>query len=833
MRLTTIITSWAAVCLLGGNIASGQETAALKLAHPQPQQVIQRTGVAAGEGFANVLVNGTLPSDVDGATWEFRVEAISDAPGRGVDWTPFTITAQEGNFAGTVRVAAGGWYRLDVRCRKDDVVIASGSVEPMGVGEVFVVAGQSYATNCNDERLTVADALGRVVAFDSASATWRVANDPQPAPDGSDGGSIWPPLGDALAKELNVPIGFANVAVGATSSQQWMPGGSLHPRLVDVGKVLGRFRAVLWQQGESDVIAKTSLEQYVANIQTIRETAALAWSFEPPWLLAKSTLHPTVYSDPAGENRIRAAIDQLVKRPGFRAGPDTDALAGENRGDTQSRRHFSGIGQRRAAEMWQAAIRREVLPELPSVGSLRVGVAEVDITPPLGFPMAGYYHERLAEGMIDPLKAKAIVFRDGDTAAALVVCDLIGIATDLSREVRQRAAEKTGIPASHIVISATHSHTAPDYMKELWLNLGGVRQDPTRAAYVEKLIAGPVDAIVNAHAAAQPVVLACGAAVQQIPVAFNRRFVMRDGSVRTWQNLANPEVVRAAGPIDAEIGLLAIRDPETDAMRGVLSNFALHLDTVGGMKWSADYPMFIEQTLRQAAGPELISIFGTGCCGDINHADPSTPVRNKADFIGGSLGDSIARQLDQLPLLGDTTLFVKSREVQLPLQDATQEEVAHAIEIVAAAARKEQVDFLEHVTAYKKLILDQFRHREPFANTSEHITWGLSRSLAGIGETLPADVTVMTIGHDVAIVCLPGEVFVELGLAIKQGSPFRTTLIVELSNAVETIYVPHRAAHAGGSYEVTNSSLQPGSGELLVETALSLLREAATPTDQP
>ena len=86
---------------------------------------------------------------------------------------------------------------------------------------------------------------------------------------------------------------------------------------------------------------------------------------------------------------------------------------------------------------------------------------------------------------------------------------------------------------------------------------------------------------------------------------------------------------------------------------------------------------------------------------------------------------------------------------------------------------------------------------------------------------------MLTLGSDVAIVCLPGEVFVELGLAIKQGSPFRTTLVIELSNNVETIYIPHRAAYAGGSYEVTNSALKPGGGEMLVETALSLLREAA------
>ena len=112
-----------------------------------------------------------------------------------------------------------------------------------------------------------------------------------------------------------------------------------------------------------------------------------------------------------------------------------------------------------------------------------------------------------------------------------------------------------------------------------------------------------------------------------------------------------------------------------------------------------------------------------------------------------------------------------------------------------------------------------------YANTAEYITWGLSHSLAGVGETLPVDVTVIALGQDLAIVTLPGEVFVELGLAIKQGSPFRTTLVIELSNSVETIYIPNRAAYAGGSYEVTNSTTQAGPGEMLVEAALDLLRE--------
>jgi len=461
--------------------------------------------------------------------------------------------------------------------------------------------------------------------------------------------------------------------------------------------------------------------------------------------------------------------------------------------------------------------------------TLLTGMAEVDITPPRGFPMAGYYHERLAEGALDPLKAKAIVFRHGKISGALVVCDLIGIATDLTSEVRKQAAERTGIPAENIALAATHSHTAPDYMKELYLRLGNENQDPDRAAYIDTLISGIVSAIVKAHTSAGVAQLKLGTAIQEPLVSFNRRFVMRDGSVRTWMNYSNPNVVRAAGPIDPEIQLLAIND-QNDRQIGMLSNFALHLDTVGGMNWSADYPFYIEKTLRKYAGDDFISIFGTGCCGDINHANPNSKEVNKSVVIGTCLGESIQKQLSLLKPIESDHLSVISRTVRLPLQGATPQEVERSVLLLKLAKAKEKVEFLDHVTAYKKLVLDHFTHAEPFANSIEHITWGLSRSLAGVGDSLPVDLTVITIGHDVAIVCLPGEVFVELGLAIKQGSPFRTTFVIELCNSVETIYIPTRAAYAGGSYEVTNSNVMPGSGEMLVEAALSMLRECASAT---
>ncbi len=461
-------------------------------------------------------------------------------------------------------------------------------------------------------------------------------------------------------------------------------------------------------------------------------------------------------------------------------------------------------------------------------------MAESVITPPEGFPMAGYYHERLATGVLDPLKAKAIVFHSGQEQVALVVCDLTGIAVDLSQEVRRQVFAKTGLPAEHVVVAATHSHTAPDYTKDLYDYLAATRSGTALPnAYAAKLIGGIVDAVVKAHSTAQPVIVEAGSVSQLEPVSFNRRFVMKDGSVRTWMRLDNPDVVRAAGPIDPEIGLLRIRTTDGDRTLGVLSNFALHLDTVGGTLWSGDYPFHIEQALRRSLGAEVVSIFGIGCCGDINHSDPVKKERNKTDFIGQSLAKTIEASLPQLTRITQPRLRVRHATVPVPLQEVSAEQVAAAKPLVTEARSGKQVEFFALVTAYKSLMLDQLTHKSPHAKTTDFLSWGLTHHWAGVGPSLPVDVQVIAIGGDVAIVCLPGEVFVDLGLAIKRASPFKTTLIVELSNCVETVYIPHRGAYAGGSYEVTNSTLEPGSGEMLVEAAIRLLRDAASETPAP
>ncbi|MEI8380366.1 MAG: sialate O-acetylesterase [Planctomycetota bacterium] len=344
------------------------EPAKVEIDQPKPYQVIQREGFEPQRasihepegpelGFADVLFRAPRPEGVKG-DWQYRLVLHEHGFGETYEWHLFDVGTDETQLKGLLEVPAGGWYRLEIRCVDDEETTAAGSVVAIGVGEVFVVAGQSYAGGWNDDVLKVADPSQAVSTYDWEAKTWRVANDPPPH--NGEGGSIWPALGDMLVPTLRVPVAFVNVSVGATSSTKWAPDGPLHKRLCQVGREIGLFRAVLWQQGESDVIEKTPAETYVKNIREIRDAASEAWGVEPPWLLAKSTLHPTVYKDPIGERRIRGAIDELWSVPGFRPGPDTDLLGGDNRGGANSRRHFSGVGQRRAALLWFVALWNEL-----------------------------------------------------------------------------------------------------------------------------------------------------------------------------------------------------------------------------------------------------------------------------------------------------------------------------------------------------------------------------------------------------------------------------------------------------------------------------------------
>jgi hypothetical protein len=383
--------------------------------------------------------------------------------------------------------------------------------------------------------------------------------------------------------------------------------------------------------------------------------------------------------------------------------------------------------------------------ELPAgaAAELQAGVAVVDITPPVPWRMSGYFYERVSTGIKDPLHAKAVVFKQGDESCALVFCDLVGVPLAASGPAREAASVKTGIPAESIAIMATHSHTGPLFygaMRDLFHDraVKRVGNDPNEpidytADLVEKLAA----AIAKAANDAKPVQLAAGFGIEN-RLAFNRRYYMRDGSVRFNPGLLNPDIVRPAGPTDPQVGIITLKPAGAAHPEAAIVEFAMHLDTTGGTEYSADYPRFMEQRLRESYGKDFVALFGAGTCGDINHIDVKSKEVRKPEQIGPMLAETVDQAINSPAVspIKKPDLAVLHAEIEAPLQSYSPGEVSRArqrMEVIGTRA----LSFLEEVEAYKITSLQAFR-----------------------GSAYPLEVQAFRLSRDVAIVALPSEVFV-------------------------------------------------------------------------
>jgi predicted neutral ceramidase superfamily lipid hydrolase len=158
----------------------------------------------------------------------------------------------------------------------------------------------------------------------------------------------------------------------------------------------------------------------------------------------------------------------------------------------------------------------------------QAGAASIDITPPAGVPMAGYYYVRYNEGTHDPLHAKALVFEKDGRKAALVALDLIGVPAEVADRARVFVEGLTSVPGANLMVSATHSHTGPEMGSRL-RNVDPAalaKLDAWRAALPAKI----AEAVKAAEANLQPVRVQA-AVGHEDSVSFIRRFRMLDGSV--------------------------------------------------------------------------------------------------------------------------------------------------------------------------------------------------------------------------------------------------------------------------------------------------------------
>ena len=432
-------------------------------------------------------------------------------------------------------------------------------------------------------------------------------------------------------------------------------------------------------------------------------------------------------------------------------------------------------------------------------GELRIGRAAVKITPPAGIPMAGYYSIRLAEGAHNDLYCKAIVVEKDGSPAALVACDLVSIDSALVGEARQLAAKLTPIRPDWIMISATHTHTGPLLNPRLF---AAAEAAPRRMAeqYRGGLPARIAEAIKQAHAslASARVLTATG---HESSISFYRRFLMKDGTVRTNPGKRNPEIVQPMGEIDPEVDLVWFQTPADGRPMAAYVNFALHPDTTGGVQFSADYPHTLAKILGKLHGPELLTLFSNGAAGNINHVDVKSRETQKghgeAQRIGTILAGEAIKTLARLRPVEPHSIRAEREVLALDAPLFTDAEIKRAREIMAGFSKSSTAS-PEMVHAVK--VLD----------------------VADRKGKIEAEVQVIALGDQIAWVGLPGEIFVELGVAIKKASPFPQTVVVELANGWIS-YVPTRKAFAEGGYEVISARCQAGGGEALAETAIGLL----------
>ena len=452
---------------------------------------------------------------------------------------------------------------------------------------------------------------------------------------------------------------------------------------------------------------------------------------------------------------------------------------------------------------------------------LKGSMAQMNITPPVGGRLAGHFYEIFSTGIHDSLWAKAMVLQQGDEKFAFVFCDLIGLTQNISTSARKLASGKTGIPVKNILIAAAHSHTGPlfygfqhTYFHSKAIASDGIDQHE-RIDYPNFLIHQIEKAIVAANRGLKPIEMEAGVGEQE-NLSFNRRYYMKDGTVLFNPGPLNPNIAGPAGPIDPAVGILLIRDPKSKKYEGGLTVFAMHADCIGGTEISADYPYYLEQTLKKKFGKKFIPAFSLGPSGDINdiNVKKDQPIYSDSNTekIGETLGKTVIKTIPKLKVITTPSFAMLSSKIFLPLQIPTREQIDSAKELINNLYKVSQTgayiknavgesgDFLKRVEMSKYLAL---KNQKP---------------------SVQVEVQVFRIDSQTAIVGLPGELFVELGLAIKKRSPFKNTIVMTVCND-KTSYIPTKKAFKEGSYEVTNSIIKPGGGEMLVETAVKLLKE--------
>ncbi len=440
----------------------------------------------------------------------------------------------------------------------------------------------------------------------------------------------------------------------------------------------------------------------------------------------------------------------------------------------------------------------------------RAGASTSNITPPLGENIIGGWEPFPATNVHDELHARCLVLDDGTNKIAIVICDLLGIPREVIDAAKVRINDDIGIPDSHVLIAATHTHSGTTTRGPK-----GVMWKDDSTEYQTFLATRIADGVQRAANHLEPAVIGWGRAEEPSEV-FNRRWEVTDEALLknpfggTDQVRMNPpagsgSLVRPAGPVDPEIGFVSVKSTEGRPI-ALLANYSLHyVGGVPGGDISADYFGYfcrnIEQRFSRDDDLPFVGMLTNGTSGDINNINFREPGVRRAPYekmkeVANKVADRVYEAHQDVQFQSWAALDAVAMDLPLTLRKPTPETLQYLADVTAA--------------------------QPPEPQSKERIYLERLTKLKDGPETIDARLQVLKIGS-LSISAIPFETFVEIGLELKSRTPFSQTFTVELANGWYG-YLPTPEQHERGGYEtwIGTNFVQKDASTKIVDTLLRM-----------
>ena len=427
---------------------------------------------------------------------------------------------------------------------------------------------------------------------------------------------------------------------------------------------------------------------------------------------------------------------------------------------------------------------------------IKAGFSRVDVTPSLGSYLAGYYEERYADGILEPIELNSIALSDGTNTAVVIITDLQGLRLAWADPIRKLVAERVGLPVEAISVTALHQHTSSALRPGLANNV--IKDNE----YLDFLYRKFCDVAQMAIEDMEEAEVSVGAKETSEPIAFIRRYLMKDGKVRTNPHGFLDDIVGPSEIPDNTVRLIKFkREGKKDI---ALVNFQTHPDCVGGNKFSWDWCGYVRLFVEKD-NPNTHCLLMNGFEGDSNHVN----------FMG-EIRRGHAHCVNMGRIIADA--------VRDMWNETEKKEVSSLSSKVSVVYNRTRTDGIEYFDECQKLLAEH--PGETGRKTESGIAYTEAGRIVTAVKSAPIfqkiPVTVIELG-DVAIVGLAGEAFVNYGADVREMYPDKFILTSCSMNGHEG-YLPTAKAYELGGYEVVTSPFTPTIEEDCIKEIVKLFK---------